>query len=471
MKKNLDLTSSPIIKSLIALALPIVFANILQTAYQLTDTFWVGRLGEDAVAAVSLSFPIIFLLLSLGGGFGIAGTILVSHFKGKSQQEHINHVSGQTLLLMMFVSLIVSILGFFISGSLMRLIGAEAAVLPAAVSYLKISFIGLPFVFGFFVYQSLMRAVGDVKVPMFIVLGTVILNFVLDPLFIFGYGPIPPLGVSGAAFATIFTQGLAAIFGLAFLFNGKFEIHIKKKNLKPDFKLIKKLSRLGFPASMEQSTRALGLTIMTFLVASFGTLTVASYGIGMRILSFVIIPALGFSIASSTMVGQNIGAGKKERAGKIALICTGLGFAVLTLVGILTFIFAEQLSSFFIPEETAVILESTKFIQIMALSFGFIAVQQVLTGVFRGAGDTLVPMIMAMVSLWVLQFPLAYVLSKHTALAQSGIWWAFPVTNLIAGIITIIWFFKGSWKKIEITKDIKLKEEVVEETISDEGLQ
>jgi len=171
----------------------------------------------------------------------------------------------------------------------MVLMGAEPAVLAGAVSYLQISFIGVIFLFAYFVFQSLMRGVGDVKTPMYIVFGTVLLNLVLDPLFIFGFGPIPAYGVSGAAIATIGTQGIAAIIGIMMLFSGRYGIHLKRNHLKPDFAIIKKMFKLGYPASIEQSARALNFTVMTLLVASFGTLAVASYGIGFRILSFIII--------------------------------------------------------------------------------------------------------------------------------------------------------------------------------------
>ena len=209
-----DYTKGPIVKALIGLSLPIVFGNILQTAYQLIDTFWVGRLGAVAVAAVSLSFPVIFLLISLGGGLAIAGTILVAQYKGRGDTKQVDYISAQTLLLMVVISAVVSCFGYMISGPVMKLIGAGPEVLPAATSYLQISFLGMIFMFGFFVYQSLMRGVGDVKTPLYIVFTTVLMNLVLDPLFILGWGPIPAYGVSGAALATIGTQGVAAIVGI-----------------------------------------------------------------------------------------------------------------------------------------------------------------------------------------------------------------------------------------------------------------
>ena len=436
----------------------------------MTDTFWVGRLGAEAVAAVSLSFPIIFLLISLGGGFAIAGTILVSQYKGKKDQQGIDHIATQTMILVIFLSAILSVIGYFLAGPIIHLMGAEASVFGDAVSYLKISFLGIIFVFGYFVYQSLMRGVGEVKTPMYIVLGTVILNLFLDPLFILGYGPIPAYGVSGAAIATIGTQGLATLIGLIFLFGGKYGIHLRKEDLKIDLVTMKRMFKLGMPASIQQSTRALNFTVMTILVASFGTLAVASYGIGFRVLSFIVIPALGFMMANSTLVGQNIGANRVERAVKTSKISALLAFGVLTFIGVIMFIFAKPIAAAFIPGDLAVIEASSLFIKIMALSFGFMGIQMVLTGTLQGAGSTVTAMMVTLVVLWVINFPLAYILSKHTALGLNGIWWSFPISNIIGAIIVYAVYSRGEWKSKNITEDFKLSKDISEEAAKEENL-
>jgi len=447
------LTEGPILKSLLAMSLPIVFANVLQSAYQLVDAFWVGRIGAEAVAAVSLSFPVMFLMIAFGGGLAIAGTILVAQYKGKGDQAQVDHIAAQTLATMTLISVSVSVVGYVLAPTLMVLMGAQAGVLPGAVAYLQISFLGLVFLFGFFIFQSLMRGIGDVKTPLYIVLGTVLLNLVLDPLFILGYGPIPSFGVAGAALATVGTQGLAAVVGVYLLFSGRYGIHLKPQNLVLDFPLIRKMFWLGFPSSIDQSTRALGLMVMTFLAASYGTLIIAAYGIGSRILSFIIIPALGLSMATSALVGQNIGAGKVDRAEKIAQMSVILAFSVLTFVGILLFVFARPLAAAFIPNDPAVIKQSAAFTRTMALAFGFLGVQQTLSGVFMGSGNTRTSMSITIISLWLLQVPLAYGLSRHTDLAATGIWWAFPISNVVTAFIAWGVYSKGNWKQRKITEE------------------
>lgn len=450
MRTTNHLTEGPILRSLAALTVPIVFANILQTAYQLTDTFWVGRLGAEAVAAVSLSFPVVFLLISLGSGLGIAGTILVAQHRGRGDQRQVDYVSAQTVVMMLAASVVVTVVGYAVSGPAMRLMGAPTEVLRDATSYLQISFLGMVFMFGFFVYQSLMRGVGDVTTPMLIVLATVVLNLALDPLFIFGWGPVRPFGVAGAALATIGTQAVAMVIGFGLLAGGRHGIRVHLRDLAPDLALAGRMFRLGLPASIEQSTRALGLTAMVFLVATFPTTVVAAYGIGARILSFVIIPSLGLGMATTTLVGQNLGAGNVARAEHIARLSALAGMVVLSALGVAFFFAARPMTAFFVPGETAVIAEGARFMHLMALTFGFIGVQMVTSGTLRGAGATVSAMVLAIISLWVLRFPLAVILSKGTELGADGLWWAFPTSNVLAGLIATVWLLRGRWKHTRI---------------------
>jgi len=466
-------TEGPIVGSLVKLALPIVFANLLQTAYQLIDTFWVGRLGAEAVAAVSLSFPINFLMMSMGGGLFIAGSILVAQNKGRGDLEQVDYISAQTMMMLILVSVIISPLGYFFAEPIMKLIGAQGNVLPNAVSFLQITFLGSIFLFGYFAFQALMRGVGDVKTPIRIVFATVVMNFVLDPPLIMGWGPIPAMGVSGAAIATVICQGVAMVWGLALLFSGKYGIHLKAKNFRLDMPLLKKMFILGLPSSIEQSARAMGLTLMSFLVASFGTITIAAYGLGTRVFSFIIIPAIGFAMATSTLVGHNIGAGKVDRAEKVGKTAALIAFVFLTAMGVLVFLFARSIVTVFIPNDLEVINHSVVFIRIFALSFGVIGLQQTLNGVFMGSGNTLISMSIALISLWVFQFPIAYILSKHTSLGEVGIWMAFPISAVMSTTIAIFWFAQGTWKKKKLiagsTED--LQEKVLEESIVEEGIQ
>lgn len=445
-KKKNKYTEGKILNSLLRLAGPIILANILQSAYQLIDTFWLGRLGANAVAAVSVSFPLLFLVLSLGAGLTLAGTVIVAQYEGAENQKMVDFSSSQTISLIIAISLLLGAFGYFLSGPLMLLIGAGPEIINESIAYFRISSLGFVFLFIFFTFQSLMRGIGNVMLPVYIVLFTVFLNLVLDPLFIYGYGPIPGFGVAGAAVASVLTQAISAFIALYILFKGKSGIKISLSAMAFDFSYLKRIFRLGLPASIEQSTRALAMIMMVILVTSFGSQVVAAYGIGARILSFIIVPALGFAMATTSLVGQNIGAVKLKRAEKVAELSSKVGFYGLTGIGIIMFIFAEELVTFFIPNEPRVIKDAALFIKIMAPSFGLMGVQQVLNGVFNGAGFTKASMLISIMSLWIIRFPVAFVLSYKTPLEYLGIWWAFPIANLIAAIVAFSYFKMGYWK-------------------------
>ncbi len=465
-----DATSGPVLRVLITLAVPIVATNVFQSLYQLIDTFWVGRLGADAVAAVSLSFPLSFLMISAGGGLSIAGAILVAQSFGARDQRATDHAAGQTLLVVGVVSAVLSVAGYLLSDPLVAFFRPTPAVTEMAVEYLQVTFLGLVAVFVYFVFQALLRGVGDVKTPLVVVGGTVVLNFFLDPLLILGWGPVPGYGVVGAAWATIVAQGLAGAVGLAILFSGRYGIHVRGADLVPDTGLVRKILRLGIPSSVEQSARALGLAVMMLLVASFGTTAIASYGIGARILSFVIIPAMGLAMATSTVVGQNVGAREDERAVWAARLSMIAGFVGLSAAGAVLFLLAEPVVAAFVPGEAEVIRLGTHFIHIMAPTFGLFGVQMVMGGALAGAGNTVASMLLSVLAFWVLRFPVAWVLSVPAGLGPDGVFWSFPVSNVLAGGIAIAWFLRGQWIKRVVDEEVALGKAVREEVIVEEGI-
>jgi putative MATE family efflux protein len=443
----------PITRALVTLAVPIILGNVLQTGYQLTDAFWVGRLGAAAVAAVSVSFPVTFLVIALGSGLAMAGATLSAQYMGAGRQDMVNHVAAQTMVMVAITSVTLGIIGYVLAPFLLELLGVAPDVYEGALGFMRVSFVGIIFVFIYAMFQALMRGVGQTRLPLLIVLGTVLLNFAFDPLFIFGWGPIPGLGVVGAALATLVTQALAALLGMLIFLRGRHGIQLHWSALMPDPPYIKRAFFLGFPGSVELSTRGLGLVIMSFLVASFGTLTIAAYGVGSNVLQVVTIPAMGLSQAVSTLVGQNIGAGNIDRAARVTQIGTLFGFVALSLIGILAYVFAPAIVAFFIPEDPNVIAEGAGFIRIMALAWGGMGIQLCIVSAFRASGNMLIAMVIALVSQWMVQFPLAYVLSKHTVLQAHGLWWSFPATNVAVAIVSICWFARGSWKKTRLTEE------------------
>jgi len=461
----------PIGTALVRLAVPIILGNVLQTGYQLTDAFWVGRLGAAAVAAVSVSFPLTFLVIALGSGLAIAGATLSAQYMGAGRQDMVNHVAAQTMLMVAITSALIGIAGYILAPYLLELFGVAPDVYRGALGFMRVSFIGIIFVFLYAMFQALMRGVGETRVPLLIVLGTVFLNFALDPLFMFGWGPLPPQGVMGAALATLATQALAAALGIVVFLRGRHGIQLTWTDFRPDLSYIKRAFLLGFPGSIELSTRGLGPMLMSFLVASFGTVTLAAYGVGSNILQFVTIPAMGLSMSVSTLVSQNMGAGNVQRAARVATLGAASGFVLLTLVGVLAYVLAPVFVAFFVPNDPDVITEGASFIRVMCLAWGGIGVQLCIVSAFRASGNMLMSMVIALVTQFVFQFPLAYVLSKHTALDAAGVWWSFPITSIGAAVIAAGWFAQGGWKKTRLTEEDKDVARVADETILEEGIR
>lgn len=463
------LLEGPVGPALWKLAIPIVLGNLLQTGYQMTDAFWVGRLGAAAVAAVSVSFPVTFLVIALGSGLAMAGATLSAQYMGAGNQERVDHVAAQTMMMVLLSSLVLGAAGFLLAPGLLTLMGVAPEVYTGALSFMRVSFVGMIFVFAYAMFQALMRGVGETRIPLYIVGGTVVMNFLLDPLLIFGWGGFPAQGVRGAAIATLITQAVAAALGLLIMVRGRHGIRLSLRGLRPDFPYIKRAFKLGFPGSVELSTRAMGLMVMSFLVTSFGTVTLASYGVGSNILQVVTIPALGLSMAVSTMVGQNMGAGQLDRAGEASKLGARAGFVVLSIAGVVAYFLAETLVAFFVPDDPAVIAGAANFVRKMSWAWGGIGVQLCIVSTFRASGNMVSAMVLALVSQWMFQFPLAYVLSKHTTLGADGLWWSFPITNLAVAVVAVLWFGQGGWKRTRITEEDQQIGEVAEKVACEEG--
>lgn len=450
--KNLDLAlKGPILKWLLVLALPILLGNFLQSAYQFVDAYWVGKLGEKAVAAISISGPIIFFILSLGLGFAMAGTILIAQYAGAKNQKMVNHAAAQSLLTITVVSLFFGLVGYLSTDQILTLMKLDAEVVEQARPFLQISFIGLVFMFLFSIVQSILRGIGEVKLPIYIIAGTVFLNFILDPIFIHGRGIIPAQGLKGAALTTLLTEAIAAVIWLWLLFSGKYGIHLKFEDFKPDFSFIKKAFFLGLPSSLEMSVRSFGLLLLTDLIASFGSAASAGYGAGGNIFQFVLIPTLGLSIATSTMVGQNLGAQQLDRASQITKVSAILAFSVLTFVGALIYVFAPDLVILFLKDAPEATNIGSSFLKTLAFSLGFMWLQYALTGIFRASGNMNLTLMLGIVSMFVLQLPMMYFLSAYKIWdfwgSLDAMRWAFPVTNIIMASICAFIYRKGDWKK------------------------
>lgn len=443
-KKYEYIIEGPILKSLITLAWPIMLSQLMQTLYNLADTLWLGRVGPEAVAAISISFPIVFMMISIAAGLTIAGTALIAQHKGRGNTKQINNIIGQLFSFIVFLSIVISILGAYFAEDIIILMGAEPAIVPDSVAYLRTIFTGMPFMFIFFIFSSILRGIGDTKTPSIMMFFSVTINIILDPLFIFGIGIFPELNVAGAALATIIARAIVAIYALMIIGRGVDGFYLGLNNLKWNLQIIKKIISIGVPSSVEQSMISFGQVLMTSLVAGFGTMTLAAYGIVNRIISLPTILAFGVAAAATTMVGQNIGADKKERAEKTALVSLGIIFISMSLLGIILFVEPKFVIKIFNDAPEVVKLGSS-YLRIVALTFGFLGAMYVGNGVFKGAGKTVPPMMISTSSLWIFRLGAAYLFVTVFSMSQPGLWWAVALSHLGGSLMGLTWLKISNW--------------------------
>jgi len=456
---ELELTEGSIAWPLFFLSLPIIVTNLLQVAYNLADTFWLGQLSKVALAAITFGFPMVFLLISLGMGVSVAGSVLVAQYTGADKPEEAAYAASQTVTYAFVFSILLGGLGYLYVEEFLTLIGATGEVLTEATAYMEVIALGLPFMFGFFVFIALMRGAGDTVTPMLVMLGTVVLNVVLDPFLIFGWWLFPALGVQGAAIATVFARGLAMVVGMAIMLAGTRGIAISVRDMVPDPAFVPRLLRLGIPASIEGTGRAVSVNLLLVVVAVFSVAVEAAFGVGVRVFSLIFMPAIAVDRGVETMTGQNIGAGKPDRAAKANHFAAKASFAVLAVLGVLIFALAPSIMRVF-NDDPAVVAEGARFLRIVAPTFGFIGVVRAYSGGFRGAGRTLSAAAISITMLAVIRFPLAVVGSQGSLpdwvpyLAEAtpvGIWLAFPISNVVAALLAFLWFRRGTWRDADLT--------------------
>ena len=464
--KKPDILNGKVVPTLFLLGWPIMIESLLQTGYNLADTFWLGNMGKeagkDALAATQISWPMIWLMMSIGTGFGIAAIALVSQHTGAGLKKEADKDAGQLLLFFLSFSVIAGVIGFLISPTLVNyVITDDPAVARQGAIFMQTIFLGQPFMFVFLGFSFLLRAKGDTVTPMLITLVSLITNIILDPLFIHGYGPFPEWGIFGAAFATVITRAVAASIALYLLFGDKVSIRLKLKNMKPDLQRLKKFFVIGAPASIGNSGTAFGFVILTFVIArvSNPTASLAAYNAGDRILGLMFIFMGGLAVAMSTMIGQNIGANKHDRADEIVKKGILSLAGIMTLFTIIIFLLRKEFIIIFNQDPTVINI-GTEFLLIFSLSMPFFGVFRAINAVFEGSGHTKYQMFLNLIRLWGLRVPLTAVLGLIIGLQATGVWIGMAVSNVIAAVAALILLQTGIWKEKVIDRKTKLAKEV-----------
>ncbi len=439
-----DLTRGSIVRNIWVLAIPMMFGNFLQTTFSIVDMVWVGKLGPDAIAAVSLSGSILMVVMMLMIGIATGTTAMVARFIGARDHESANDVAMQSLILSAIGSLLLAVAGIGVADRMLEAMGASPEVVALGTGYLRLLLVGSVAMFLLFLTEAILRGAGDALTPTLILTGATVLHAVLDPLLIFGIG-FPRMGVDGAAMATLVARGAGAAVALYVLFRGRSCIRLRPKHLRVDLSIMWRITRLGVPSSIQLTMRGVMGIVLMALVAGYGTHAVAAYGVGLRLLMFVLMPGFGLAVATATLVGQNLGAGAPGRAQSTAWAAARFSMLMMGAVGLLFYVFAGDLMGFF--NKTAEVVEiGATYLRITSIGYIFIALSIVLGRAMNGAGDTVSPMVMTFMSLWCLQVPLALVLARWSGLGVSGIWWAALVASVVHGMMTTGWFQLGRWK-------------------------
>ena len=453
-------------KVILMLSVPVMISNFLQSTYNITDTFWVGRLGSYAIAAVTISFPIVFLIISLSMGIGVGGSILIAHAVGKAfktkkdeDKKQINLITTQTFVLLLLAVLTVSVLGFVFTPKILSLLSSDQEVFNSTVIYLRTIFVGLVLMIPYYVFEAALRAIGNTKTPMKFVLISVLINVILDPLMIFGIGPFPAMGIFGAALATVISRAVVSFIAIYHLIKNTYGIKIDFSFVKPRLKIVKELLKLGIPTSLEMSSISISVFVLTALVSSLGTVTLAAFGIVTRLFSFFMIPSLGISVAVSTVVAQNFGAGNLKRVFLSLMESLKVGSPIVLFISFSTFIFSKQIINAFTADADVINL-GILFLRIISLFIIFDFGRHILIGFFRGIKRTEIAMFVSMAHNFIFRLSAAYLLVFAFGLGTIGLWWSYPITMFLGFALTYLIYIKI--KKKIIAKKVDVEEIILE---------
>lgn len=453
MEKLVSLEENRIYQDLWRLSWPVMTFMVFQTTLELVDLYWVGYLGTQAVAALSMANNLFWMLFTFSDIISISTLALTARYRGAGETGNIAVVARHSFWLASFISVVVTVFILVFSDSFVSLYGVEAEVHEMAVLYLWVIGISMFFAYTGMALGATLQGVGDTRTPMVILVITNIINIVLDPILIFGLLGAPKLGILGAALATLLARAAGFAVILYIVLTGK----ISPSRLKvPDlfkiqfqFAFFKKIFEIGLPAFMQTLTRPLTGLVLMWLVALFGTPAIAAFGIGQRLLGLAFIFLSGLTVGTSTMIGQSLGAGRDALTYKIINKAMVLSLAVQTVMAALSFLAAPFIVGLFTRDSAAIEL-GVGYLRIISACMIPMGPFHIFDAVFKGSGYTIPPMISALAANWVLKLPLAYLLALPLNLGTDGIWWAISISVLAELLILLPWYRRGDWSRREI---------------------
>jgi putative MATE family efflux protein len=446
---EMDFTSGNIHRAILLLAVPMVLEMLMESVFAIADIYFVSKLGSKAVAAVGITESVMTIVYSLAFALSSAATAIVSRRIGEKNPEAASNAAFQSILAGIALSLPISLAGIFFADDILRLMGAEKSLITAFSSYTQIMLAGNVSITLLFIINGVIRSSGDAAISLRVLVFGNLINIILDPLLIFGIGPFPELGITGAAVATNIGRGLAVVFQFYILFSGKHRIKLKLSSLKPDFKIIGQLFRLSLGSAAQNMISTSSWIFLVRILSSFGSEVVAGYTVGIRVIIFTLLPSFGLSNAASALVGQNLGAKQPERAEKSVWITARYNMVFLGVMGLMFILYPEFWISL-LSDDLIVIKHGAECLQ--TISYGFISYGfgMVMINSFNGAGDTLTPTKVCLIAFWLIEIPLAWLFSMPFGMEQMGVFYSIVIAETCFTLIAVYLFRKGKWKEMKV---------------------
>ncbi|OGS09024.1 MAG: MATE family efflux transporter [Elusimicrobia bacterium RIFOXYA12_FULL_51_18] len=441
-----DLTTGPEGRLIWNFTVPMLIGNVFQQSYNVIDSVIVGRaIGKSALAAVGASFPILFLLVALIIGVTMGFSILISQYYGAKDMAKVRRAIDTSYIFLFFASLAATVIGMSASEPILRFLKTPQEIMPQAVTFLRIMFAGILFLFGYNSITAVLRGLGDSKTPLYFLIVSTILNVILVMLFVLVF----KWGIAGSAWATVLAQSVSFIMGVVYLNRTHPVLNFRLKGLQFDRKIFRKSLAIGLPTGIQQVMVAAGMMALSRIVNGFGTDAIAAFTAAGRVDTFAVMPAMNLSAAISTFVGQNIGAGRMDRVKhglKAALMISGVISLSTTLAIIL---FGWHLISMF-SSDPAVIAIGTRYLFIVGGFYLVFSSMFIITGALRGAGDAFIPMLITILALWMIRIPVSVWLSAR--LGTDGIWWGVPIAWTVGLLLSGAYYRTGRWKRKGIVR-------------------
>jgi putative MATE family efflux protein len=452
-KFGTDLTVGSIPRHLLKFSIPMLTGNLIQVAYSIINTIWVGNLvGENAVGAIGVSFPVLLLLVGLAFGISMATTIVISQYYGAKNLDMVKKAVNNSFALGLIVSITLAIAGMLSSDLILKLIDTPVENFNMASGYLKICMINYVPIYLVILISSILRGIGDTVTPLLFMAIGVGINAVLDPFFIGGFGPFPNHGLIGAAYASLIAQTITLIISMIYLDRKDHIIAFNLKKLTLDRHMTSLIFKIGFPSIIQQSLVSISAMFVITFVNAFGNAATNAFGAVQRIDMVAFIPAMSMSMAAATLTGQNLGAGKPQRIKEVFKWGIIMSSTITIFISLIVVIFSKAIFVMFgIADDAEVLGIGINYMHIVGSCYTFFAVMFISNGIINGAGHTMITMFFTVVSLWLVRVPVSWMLSK-TSLGITGIWIAISISFAVTMTVSLIYYFSGRWNKSAIIK-------------------